>query len=316
MTVESVFYVERNKMKKGMPENLHRLKRKTLWIDIRDPTGKDMELLKKNFRFHRLALEDCVHAIQRSKIDDYDGYYFIAMHAMDYKNNRPAVQELDIFLGKNFLITVHKGRVKCVDIVKERLAKSPILQRGPDFAMYVMLDILVDDLFPVTDRINERLDIIENEIFKAPKKDVVNKLFHLRRDILTLRRYIGPEREVLNALTRGDAKFVDARTIPYLRDIYDHLYRIAESIDISRDIITSSFESYLSTISNRLNEILKTLTIVATIVLPISLVAGIYGMNFRFMPELQWQYGYPFALGVMLLIAIVMLLYFRRKGWI
>ncbi|MBI2971692.1 MAG: magnesium/cobalt transporter CorA [Candidatus Aenigmarchaeota archaeon] len=312
----SIFYADKGKVKAGKPDQFGTLKKKQLWIDIQDPTKADMDFLRKHFRFHKLALEDCIHAIQRSKIDDYKSFYFMAMHAIAYRNGKLAVQEIDFFLGETYVITVHQGNVACVDAVRERLGHNGILQRGADFTLYVMLDIMVDNLFPVTDVINERLDSIENEIFKTPKKDVVSRLFHLRRDILTLRRYIGPEREVLNALTRGDAKFVDAGTIPYLRDIYDHLYRIAESIDISRDIIISSFEAYLSTISNRLNETMKTLTIIATIILPMSLVASIYGMNFRFMPELTWEYGYPFALGVMLLIAAVMLLYFRRKGWL
>lgn len=313
--IESFFFVEKGTVKKAGIDQLARHKKKVIWIDIKNPTKEDMDFLKDNFNFHKLALEDCIHAIQRSKLDDYEDYYFIAMHSFSY-SKKLAVQELDIFLGENYIITVHKGNVKCIDVVKERLGKSPILQRGVDFALYVMLDIMVDGLFPITDKTNDLLDSLENEIFNNPEKDIVNRLFNLRRDILTLRKYTSPQREVLNLLTRGDSKFIQSRTIPYMRDIYDHLYRIAENIDISRDIITSSFESYLSTISNRMNDIMKTLTVITTLLLPMTVITGIYGMNFNFMPELKWQYGYLFAIGLMISVGAAMLFYFRKKGWI
>lgn len=334
--IESVLYVDRGRIRKAGARDVARIKKKSFWMDIKDPTQADMEFLKKHFRFHRLALEDCIKHIQRPKIDDYGSYYFISMHSLEYhrgKNvgvkdsngkangkagngGRIVIKEIDFFLGKNFVITAHKGEVKCVEVVKKQVFQSNIIQRGADFTMYVMLDILVDDLFPLMDVVNEKLETIENSIFKNSAKDVTRRLFRLRRNIVLIRKYISPEREVLNILTRGDAKFVSRDTIPYLRDIYDHLYRIAEGIDMARDAIISSFESHMSLISNRMNEIVKTLTIIATIILPMSLVASIYGMNFRSIPELEWQYGYQLSLGIMALIAVIMLVYFRRKRWV
>ncbi len=311
--IQFIAYVDKNRVKisKKLPRN------KKVWIDISTPDKNDMEFLRKHFRFHKLALEDCMHAIQRPKIDDYGNYYFIVMHSFYHEEKKTKSAELDMFLGKNFIITVHEKRLDFIEETKNKLGKNPaMLSRGADFMMYVVLDAMVDGLFPIIDGISESLDKVEDEIFRNPTQHVVRRLFHLRRNSLTIRKSVALQREVVNMLVSGDARFIQQSTILYLRDVYDHLYRIYETTDTIRDTISSSLESYLSTISNRMNEIMKTLTIIATIVLPLSLVAGIYGMNFANMPELNWQYGYSAVLLLMLFIGVVMLIYFRKRRWI
>lgn len=314
--IQSIFYLDRGKVKKAGMDDVAKIRKRPLWIDIIAPTKNDTNFLKKHFNFHRLALEDTIQSIQRSKIDDYGSFYFISMHAINYKNNRLTVQEIDFFLGKNFVITVHNDSMDCVDTIRKEIMNNGIMQKGPDFLMYVMMDVVVDNLFPVMDSLHERLEKVENEVFKDPGKNTTNHLFNLRRNIVTIRKYISPQREVLNILTRGDAKYIHNFTVPYLRDVYDHIYRVGENIDLARDAILSAFESYRSTIQQRTNEIMKMLTVISVIVLPMSLVAGIYGMNFKAMPELAWQYGYPFALITMFLIAVIMVLYFKKKEWL
>ncbi len=315
--IQSIIYADKNRIRQINQKELPKLKKKNIWIDIIKPDKNDIEFLKKRFKFHKLALEDCLHAIQRPKIDDYGNYYFIAMHSFYQENKKIKSSELDMFLGKNFIITVHEKNLEFLEDFRSRLNKNPaLLLKGADVILYNILDNMVDSFFPVIDEINNSLDKVEDEIFRNPKQQIISKLFHLRRNSLIIRKSVAMQREVVDMLISGDARFIQQGTVLYLRDVYDHLYRIYETTDTIRDTISSALESYLSTISNRMNEIMKTLTIIATIVLPLSLVAGIYGMNFANMPELNWQYGYYAVLLLMLFIGSVMLLYFRKKRWI
>lgn len=315
--IQSIVYADKNRIMEANQKDMPKLMKKNIWIDIINPDKNDTEFLKKHFKFHKLALEDCLHAIQRPKLDDYGNYYFIVMHSFYREEKKVKSAELDIFLGKNFLITVHEKKLGFIDDIKGKLNKNPMLiSKGVDVTIHSILDSMVDGLFPIVDEISDSLDKVEDEIFRNPKQQIVNKLFHLRRNSLTIRKSVALQREVVNMLISGDARFIQQGTVLYFRDVYDHLYRIYETTDTIRDTISSALESYLSTISNRMNEIMKTLTIIATIVLPLTLIAGIYGMNFNYMPELNWHYGYYTVLLLMLSIGIVMLLYFRKRGWI
>lgn len=315
--IDSIFVIDKRGTRKIKQKDFKRNKIKgNIWIDIIDPNKEDMEFLKKHFDFHKLALEDCLHSIQRPKLDDYNSFYFIVTHSIEFENEKLRSIELDFFLGKNFLVTSHFEDMECVEEAKKRLEKRVDIGKSSDFLLYTILDILVDELFPLVDKIDDEIDSLEKRILKRPTQELINKMFHLKRNSLLFRRVVAPQRDVVALFAKRDSSLIPQEHTIYFMDIYDHLYRICETIDTFRDMIASMMESYLTVISNRMNEIMKTLTIIATIVLPLTLITGIYGMNFAFMPELQWEYGYPAALLLMAIIAAIMLIYFRTKKWI
>jgi magnesium transporter len=191
-----------------------------------------------------------------------------------------------------------------------------LLHRGPDFLLYSVVDGMVDAHFPLIEQIEEAVDDLQDRIFQNAQESHLDELLHLKRDINVLRRHTLPQRELLNQLSRGDATFVQQPHLIYFRDVYDHMYRISETIDVDRDQMSGTMDAYLSVVANRTNEIMKVLTIFSATMLPLTLIAGVYGMNFEHMPELKWLHGYPFALGIMLATAVLMLLFFVRMGWI
>lgn len=290
-----------------------------LWVDLEDPTPQEISILSDVFAFHPLAIEDCLSPqLQHPKIDDYGEYLFLIFHAVlpDFPLDITDTVELNIFVGGNFLVTFHRLPLKSLAGAWERAERDErILGKGAHFLLHAILDALVDDYLPILDHMDELIDGIEAEVFKNPTQATLSRIFTAKRDTLYLRRVLAPQREVLLRLSRGEFPLIKEQAAIYFRDVYDHLTRIMDANDALRDLVNGALDTYLSVFSNRMNEIMKTLTIVATIILPLSLVAGIYGMNFAFMPELNWQYGYFFALGVMLVIGLGMLFYFRRRGW-
>lgn len=289
-----------------------------IWIDIKDPSIKDINFLKKKFNFHTLALEDSINFNQRPKLDNYVDNYFLVMHSTLFKGDEVHLNEIDMFLGKNFLITIHPNDAISIKNVKSKIEKRVmILEKGPDFLMYSLIDSIVDTFFPVVNKIDDIVDELEDEIYKNPSPDIMNRLGHLKTNSMILKRSAGQQRDVVNMLIRDSTSaFIKPRTSLYLKDVYDHLYRISETIDTVRDLINTSMDAYLSSVSNKMNEIMKVLTVIATIFIPLTFIAGIYGMNFNVMPELDWQYGYPLVLGIMLAVALGMVMYFKRRQWL
>src|SRR5438132_6591532 len=204
-----------------------------------------------------------------------------------------------------------------VDDVCNRLPYDVrILARGPDFLLYSIVDEMFDAHFPLLDSIEERVDDLQDTIFKDAPPMHLDELLHLKRDVNVLRRQSLPQRELLNQISRGDAAFVQKQHLIYFRDLYDHMFRISETIDVERDMMAGTMEAYLSVVANRTNEIMKVLTVLSTIMLPLTVIAGVYGMNFEHMPELHWRYGYLFVVGLMATTIATLLLWFRRRGWI
>jgi magnesium transporter len=191
-----------------------------------------------------------------------------------------------------------------------------MLERGPDFLLYSIVDEMVDSYFPLLETIEEAVDDLQDRIFEQADPIHLDELLHLKRDVNVLRRQALPQRELLNQISRGDARFVKREHLIYFRDVYDHMFRISETIDVDRDQMTGTMDAYLSVVANRTNETMKVLTIFSAVMLPLTLIAGIYGMNFEHMPELKWLHGYPFAIGLMVAVAVVMLGWFWRAGWI
>ena len=291
-----------------------------LWVDIQEPEEEVLEpLLEERFGFHELASEDTLSPNTLPKYDAFPGYDFFIFRAVAVNLTEHGSQtyKLAAFLSRNFLITVHRDPMQPVDDVCNRLpSDARLLGNGPDFLLYNIVDQMVDAHFPLLDQIEESVDDLQESIFKDAQPLHLDELLHLKRDINVLRRQSLPQRELLNQISRGDAAFVQKQHLIYFRDLYDHMFRISETIDVERDMMAGTMEAYLSVVANRTNEIMKVLTVLSTIMLPLTVIAGVYGMNFEHMPELHWRYGYLFAIAVMAVVDTVLLLWFRRRGWI
>jgi magnesium transporter len=291
-----------------------------LWLDIQQPDERELEpLLEERFGFHELASEDTLSPNTLPKYDAFPGYDFFIFRAVDMNVSEHGSQtyKLAAFLSRNFLITVHRDRMQTVDDVCNRLPSDKrLLGNGPDFLLYSIVDQMVDAHFPLLDEIEERVDELQDAIFKQAAPMHLDELLHLKRDVNVLRRQSLPQRELLNQISRGDAQFIQRQHLIYFRDCYDHMFRISETIDVERDMMASTMEAYLSVIANRTNEIMKVLTILSTIMLPMTVIGGIYGMNFEHMPELHWRYGYLFAIGLMAATTTTLLMFFRWRGWL
>lgn len=287
-------------------------------VGIHDPAA--LERLGDSFGLHRLVLEDILSVVQRPKAEDHGDYLYLVLKALGFheKTGKVAPEQVSIVLGRGFVLSFQEGAPgDAFAAIRERLAagRGVIRKRGPDFLAYSLLDSVVDGYFLVLDRFGDRIDALEDELIERPGKTTVERLYELKRELLLLHRSVWPVREVVGALMRRDSSLIEEATVPYLRDVYDHTVQAIDTIEIYREMLSEMIGIYLSSASNRLNAIMKVLTIIATIFMPLTFIAGVYGMNFRHMPELEWAYGYPLALLVMAAIGIAMFVYFRRKDW-
>jgi magnesium transporter len=289
-----------------------------LWVDVKDPTSQDFADLAREFCLHPLAIEDCQHRHQRPKVDEYLGYYFIVLYEAELSaDNRLELRELEIFLGKNYLITVHSEPIRSI-AVADRLWRewTDLADRGAGLLAYLLIDAIVDDYLPLLDTFSDRLDDLEDQIFEDLKPEALQEIFVIKKQLLFLRRAVTPLRDVFNTLLRREQPIFSRETAIYFQDVYDHLIRVADTIDVLRDLLGSTMDAYLSISGNRMNMVMKRLTAISTLLMSVTLVAGIYGMNFTYMPELSARYGYVWALASMLLIALVLYFYFKRIKWL
>jgi len=291
-----------------------------LWVDMEDVTAEDAEFLSSVFCFHPLAVADCISKnIHPPKIDDFEGYLFVIVHGINYHVESEVVEttELALFLGKNYVVTSHDIPMRSVSSVLERIQKDGRpMRRGADFLAHDLIDTLVDNFMPTIEEMDDKNEQLEAEVLHEPKRETLMSIMHLKRSILALTRVILPQREIMNGLSRGDYPFVSERAQIYYRNIYDHLVRIEMLTLGLRDMTESVLSTYLSSVSNRMNEVMKVLTLIATIFIPLTFIVGIYGMNFANMPELEWRYGYFVTLIVMAVIGVCLAVYFRRRRWL
>ena len=290
-----------------------------VWVDLSDPEPEMLELLRVECRLHPLAIEDAQRHHQRPKVDEYRHFYFVVFYvpAYDEARNTVELKQVSLFLAENFLITVHRGRVgEIEESVRRWEQNTDELGHNQVTLLYSLLDSLVDAYFPVVDRLGDEVDEVQDLIFDQPDQATLRRLAELRRTLLHVRRVLAPQREVINTLLRRDQPILPASTVPYFHDIYDHIVRLTETIDTYRDLLGAALDSYLSVTSNNLNQVMKTLTVWSIVLMSASLIAGIYGMNFLLMPELQWPFGYPLALALMVLVGALLVLNFRRRGWL
>lgn len=309
--------------------------RSLLWMDIIDVSDEIIDLLTTSFNLHPLTIEDIILPNARPKVENFHDYLLLVMFALEFQNGSAATPEaqrktsvlqvsakvktveIDCCLGRNFLVTFHDRPLKSLAICKDRIKRqSPIMLNGADALLYAILDSCVDNYFPVISEFDNMVDQMSDELFTAPTQETLRKIYNLKNDIMHLRRTIGPQADVISIIARGDYEFVTPANILYYRNIYDNLVRLNDIVGTSRDIITGALEAYVSVVSNRLNEIMKTLTVVSMLLMPPTMIASIYGMNFRHMPELDSIYGYPLVMGVMALITVIMLVYFKRRKWL
>jgi magnesium transporter len=291
-----------------------------LWVDMEDVKNEDAEFLSDVLCFHPLAVADCISKnIHPPKIDDFEDYLFIIVHGINYHIESEVVEttELALFLGKNYVVTSHDIPMMSVSSVLERVQKDGRpMRRGADFLAHDLLDALVDNFMPTINGMDDKNEQLEAEVLHEPKRETLMSIMHLKRSILALTRVILPQREIMNGLSRGDYPFVSEQVKIYYRNIYDHLVRIEMLTLGLRDMTESVLSTYLSSVSNRMNEVMKVLTLIATIFIPLTFIVGIYGMNFVNMPELEWKYGYFVILIVMAVIGVSLAVYFKRKRWL
>lgn len=290
-----------------------------VWINVDGLGDKDIiQQLGTMFELHRLALEDVVNVHQRPKVEEYDEHLFFVAR-MVYQNTTIETEQLSMFLGENFVLTFQeRPGGDCFAPVRDRIRKGAgrIRAQAADFLAYCLIDALVDAYFPIIELYGDQLEHLEDEVLDTPTKTTVNEIHQARRDLLLLRRAIWPLREAINAILRDQCSAFSADTRVYLRDCYDHTIQILDLVEAYRELVSDLMDVYLSSISTKLNEVMRVLTVFSTIFMPMTLVASIYGMNFKHMPELDWYLGYPLALGAMLGIFVAQLFYFRRKGWL
>jgi len=292
-----------------------------IWVDMEEPGEAEERILLDIFRFHPLTVEDCRETRNYPKVEEFPGYLYFIVHGVkaDTSPDHFNTIELDAFLGPNYVITYHHDMFRSINNVKKLLSTSPVAcQRGPAFLMHQLLDQIVDYYAPVLDDFDERIAKLEDDIFtlNRPNKAILEEIMDLKRGVLRLRRISARQMEVILRTSRGEFALIPATLLPFYRDIYDHIMRITDLAESYRDLISGSLDAYMSVVGNRMNEIMKVLTIFSAIMLPLTFIAGLYGMNFDNLPELHWQYSYFAVLAIMLVVAVTMLFFFWRRGWI
>ena len=282
-----------------------------VWLDLSAPTEADLAFLAREYRFHPLAIEDCRNFNQRAKVESYDDYLFMSLTTTARRDHELAPQEIEVFLGADYLITVHREPFAAFDAARRHCNE----QTRPDFVLYLITDHMVDVYFPLLDEMDDEIDALEDEILENATQDTMHHIFKLKQQLVFLRKITAPMREVMNTLAGTRYGVIDEHTALYFRNTYDHLVRIYDLIETSRDLLGNALDAYLSTVSNRLNEVLKRLTLIATIFMPISFLVGFGGMNFQ---QLPFDKPIAFLIMLTLLVAVPlgMLIWFRKSKWV
>lgn len=290
------------------------------WVDIAAPTEEDVRILTDVFNFHELSVEDALQVSHHPKVEPYDGYLYVILHGIDSKTARTrfATRDVDFFLTDRYLVTVHDGQSRSVSQVREMCVRNGgLLSDGPSGLMHHIVDTMVDNYRPEIDRLEQRMDRLEREVFTRARHDMIRSILTLKRDIVALRQVVQPQRDVLGRLARREFQVISSQVGYRFRDVYDHLVRIADESLIFQDRATSLVEAHLSSVSNQLNSIMKILTVIATIFMPLTFMTGLYGMNVE-LPHFGLGDRFVFwaLMGAMVLVVATMLLIFRRRGWL
>lgn len=289
------------------------------WLDIEAPADDDYRLLEERFKFHPLTIEDIKHQNQRPKVDEYPDYNFVVLFQALWENDEVQVLEHHLYVGPTYLVTVHQEHSPALVDVHDRIAASPELTKGqPAFLTYLVIDALVDSTFPALEKLDDSVDALEDDIIAKATSELLDRIYHLKHSVVELRRLLGGQRDVFQALITHGIHLQQADMTLYYRDVFDHIVRQYETVDSLRDLLTSAMDVYLSTVSNRLNQTTKALTVVASLFLPLSFLTGLYGMNFSYLTQvLETPYlAFAVGIGTMLIATAIQLWLFRRRGWI
>lgn len=296
-------------------------KASVLWVNIEGLAN--IKLLKgigDYFNFHPLTLEDILNADQRPRQEPYDNYTYVVLKAASYYEKEPGLEfeQISLIIGQNFVVSISDRKTSIFEPIRKRIAagKGNIRKHGADYLAYSLIDIVVDSYYAVLETVGEKLDSLEESLLSSVNEKTLHSVHFYKREMVRMRQAMWPLREALNGLIQSDSVFIHADTNLHLRDVYSHAVQIIDTIEIYREMLSAMIEIYLSIINNKLNEVMKVLTIFAAIFIPLTLISGIYGMNFLYMPELSWRYGYLFALSLMAAVAAVLLCYFKRKNWL
>jgi magnesium transporter len=329
LVIKLIDYTESDFAERELPgaaECVEYLHRPTItWIHVQgSPEPATLRQFGETFGLHVLALEDVSNIGQRPKYDSFDDALFVIMSLQVSSNHRLSSEQVSLFLGENYVISFHDGRNDPFEPVRKRLRahSGRIRSRSSDYLFYALLDLVIDQGFPMLEWFGDEIERLEEEVMSAPERSTLSQIHEIKREMLLIRRMVWPHREIVNALLRDEHVLIREETKLYLRDCYDHTVQIIELLETYRDMAAGMMDVYLSSISNRLNEVMRVLTIIATIFIPLTFIVGVYGMNFGnksdspwAMPELNWYYGYPAVLLLMLVVAVAMLAAFRRKRW-
>ena len=295
---------------------------KITWININGLSNiEEIEKLGVHYNIHPLTLEDIVNTNQRPKLDEFENYLFIVFKMLYFQDHDDLKYEhMSLIVGNGYVLTFQEADGDVFDDLRERItnSKGRIRSQGADYLMYAIIDAVVDNYFAVIEAFGEKTEELEATLFQgdSTESDTPNQIQQLKQEILKIRRSILPLREVINRLEKNESSIVEPKTYSYLRDLYDHIIQVSESVDLYREMIWSLMDMHMTIISNKMNEVMKVLTIIATIFIPLTFIAGIYGMNFEYIPELDYRYSYFILWGIMILVFLLMLIYFRRKKWL
>jgi magnesium transporter len=299
----------------------YRNKPTVTWINV--DGVHDVPLVEKLgdcFGLHRLVMEDIMNTDQRPKTEDHGEYLYLVLKMLSLGRAGEVMSEqISIILGNTFVLSFQEELEGDVfNLIRERLrtAKGRIRKMGADYLAYSLLDAVVDNYFVILEQFGDKLEVLETELIEKPTQKTVQKIYQMKRELIFLHNAVWPLREVVSVLGKRESPLIQEPTGPYLRDVYDHVAHVIDSVDIYREMISGMLDLYLSSVSNRLNEVMKVLTIISLVFMPLTFIAGVYGMNFKFMPELEWHWGYPIALLIMAGTAAFMIFYFKRKKWI
>jgi magnesium transporter len=291
-----------------------------VWIDLQGTGREGFEAIQPALVFHPLVLEDCLVDVNHPKVDDYGDYLYLAVHSARWEESdaEPTLKELDVLVGTNFLLTYHEEPMRSIDHAHKVLPLRPdLLERGPDHLLHFILDVMADNYIPILDTVQGKLDRLEERVFKSATQRVLIEMLRLKRGMAAMRRISGPQRDAILGLTRGEFTKISPEIRPYIRDVYDRMVRVDETVNSFRDELSTLLEIYATQVSNRLNEVMKVLTIITVVIMPVNLIASIYGMNFR-MPEQGWPgyLGYSWALGLMVVVGLAMYWFIRSRRWL
>jgi magnesium transporter len=306
----------------SVSELTHYIEKDTVsWLNVSGLHKPEIiDKIGDEYDIHSLTLEDILNTEQRPKVEIYDDYVFIVLKMLQYNDQKKELdaEQVSLILGQNYLITFQEKEGDVFDRVRSWIEKGQgrIRKKGADYLAYALIDAVVDHYFLVLERFGDRIENLEEKVFSDPDSAMVSEIQKMKGDLIYIRKSVWPLRESVNILLRDELNFINSENMVFLRDLYDHIIQVIDTVETFREMSSGLLDVYLSSISNRMNEVMKVLTIIATIFIPLTFIAGIYGMNFQYMPELEVPWAYPVVWAVFVIVAIVMVLYFRRKKWL